>query len=278
MSGNLVVLIPTCCDDPERLHLGHTLASLATQSIPVDRIRVIVRDEGRVPAIGARDVRLLMDLLARRSMAPSYLRATDRRGIANARRDLIARVADDESLVLFIDDDMILEPNCLAELIAVHRRHPEAGFVQGAKIEIDPRRGYLNDINTVRDQNNDDPHPAVFGDAALLLLPADALPLIDWEIVAQFSCEGLAGEDVAMTLMIADKRPGLGVPRARAWHLSPSRERWRWEPASDLLRVHLLRNAVSQPTLIAALPHLEAEIRHLAKDLNNDESVPKRAS
>jgi len=230
------------------------------QALPFERVRVVVRDEGHVKAITSDAVRLVLNLLARKGLEPVYVPATNRKGIAHARRELVERFAPSADLVLFLDDDMILEPGCIARLYQVLADHPEAGFVQGAKIELNPSRTYWHDINQVNDERGGEPQPIFFGDAALLLLRRHALEVVRWDIVTRFSVEGLAGEDVIMTLMIRDRYPAWGVKDARAWHLSPSRERWRWEPATDLLQVQLLKGVVSQETLTRALPHLRSQI------------------
>ncbi len=258
--AELTVLIPTCCDDAARLHLSHSLATLALQELPFDRVRVVVRDEGHIKAMTSDAVRLVLNLLARKGLEPVYVPATTRKGIAHARRELVERFTTSADLVLFLDDDMILEPGCIARLHQVLADHPEAGFVQGAKIELNPGRTYWNDINQVNNERGGAPKPLDFGDAALLLLRRHALEVVRWDLVTRFSVEGLTGEDVAMTLMILDRYPGWGVPEARAWHLSPPRERWRWEPPTDLLQVQLLKEVVSKETLLRALPHLRSQI------------------
>jgi GT2 family glycosyltransferase len=256
----LAVLIPTCCDDPARLHLAHTLSTLALQELPFDRVRVVVRDEGHIKAMTSDAVRLTLNLLARKGLETVYVPAASRKGIAYARCELVERFAGTADLVLFLDDDMIVEPGCIRRLWKVLAADQKAGFVQGAKVELNAARTYWNDINEINDASSGEPKPIVFGDAALLLLRRRALDAVNWDVVTRFSVEGLAGEDVAMTLMIADRYPAWGAPDARAWHLSPSRERWRWEPASDLLQVQLLKEVVSKETLSRALPHLRSQI------------------
>lgn len=259
----LTILIPTHCDDRDRLTIGHTLSSLAFQTFPFSIVNVIIRDEGLLPAIESRSVRLTISLLAEKGIKINYYRSTKRAGVANARKELFDCVNNKTKWVAYVDDDLLIEPQCFGLLYDAIIENPEAGFVQGSKIELDGKRTYLNDINKVNEYTDSDNFEIYFGDAALILFPKEKLNLIDWQLVTLFEQEGLAGEDVAMTLMIADKSPGIGVPRARAWHLSPMVERWNWEISSDLLQVKLLSSAISMHTLQKALPHLKTEIEKM---------------
>ena len=135
------------------------------------------------------------------------------------------------------------------------------GFVQGTKIELNGQRTYQNDINTLTTlADNGGVRPIVFGDAAFLLLNRAALRHVQWDVVTRFAAEGIAGEDVAMSLMIADHEPCFGATGAAGYHMSLDVPRWRWEIHSDLLQFELLRHVVSETTLLKAMPHL-AKVR-----------------
>jgi glucosyl-dolichyl phosphate glucuronosyltransferase len=58
-----------------------------------------------------------------------YIRDTNVNGLAAARNRAMEIVKGD--IWLFLDDDVILEPNFLEELLAVYERHPEATGVSG---------------------------------------------------------------------------------------------------------------------------------------------------
>jgi glycosyltransferase involved in cell wall biosynthesis len=256
--SDVVVLVPTRRDAEEDVRLDHVLHSLLVQtSRPA---RVIVRDEGRVGAMELREVRQFADLLARSGVEVDYRRVVRPSGVAVARRDLV-RSAGDADLVCFVDDDMCLAPDALQVLADVFAAEPDAGFAQGQKIEADERRTYWNDINQLHGEAADGaPFRAWFGDAALLMLRRGALDAVDWDVVARYAVEGLGGEDVALSLMIADRFPCWCMPAAVGWHLSPSAERWRWEAASDVLQLELLRPHVSKETLRRAMPHLAEHV------------------
>lgn len=259
----LSILIPTHCDNHDRLTIGYSLASLAFQIYPFQQVSIVIRDEGLVPAIESSSVRLTMTLLAEKGIKVFYHRATKRAGVANARKELYECVPPETNWVAFVDDDLLIEPQCFGALYETLMNNADVGFAQGSKIELDAKRTYLNDINKVNENLDSDPFPIYFGDAALILFPRAALDLVDWQLVTLFEQEGLAGEDVAMTLLIADKQPGIGVPRARAWHLSPTVERWHWETSSDLLQIQILKNSISKQTMLEAMPHLSNEIEKL---------------
>lgn len=259
----LVACIPTCRDDSEHSFLDAALAGLALQRrLPA---RVILRDEGRFRCFDKPSTRMIWDLLGRRGVETVYLRANERRGVAHARHELF-RALGAHPLVLWLDDDILAEPDVISGLVSALDAAPTAGFAQGQKVELDERRAYQDDINRLHGQAaaTAAPFPIRFGDAALLLLRREALDAVDWSVVGRYPMEGLGGEDVAITLMIADKRPGLAVPAAVGWHLSPPRERWRWEPASDALQAEILRGIVSEETLAEALPHLRRTEAKLA--------------
>jgi hypothetical protein len=256
----LAILIPTCRDSLEDMHLDATLTALAMQSVLPRSVYVF--DEGNIEMFRHNGTRMLWNLIARKSIETIYLRSTLRKGVALARKKLVEALRD-ESLVLFLDDDIVMEPGAITNLISVLENDSSLGFVQGQKVELDTTRIYLNDINQLRGQDNlpREPFPIYFGDAALLLVRREVMSAIDWDIVTKYSWEGLAGEDIAITLMIADKYPCLGVPSSWGWHISPIKERWHWEPSSDLLQIEQLKKIISVKTLRQAFPHLS----HLIK-------------
>lgn len=250
----VTILIPTRSDDISNVRLHHTLQSLMFQTLPP--ATVVVRDEGLASCMGIQQVHQFVDLLARRDIVISYHRAHPQ-GVGVARKNLVA-LADSGSWVCFVDDDMVLAPDALARLVETACGHASVGFVQGQKIEADVNRMYVDDINALngRKTHGEEAFRVWFGDTALLLLSPQATERIPWEIVTRYREEGLGGEDVAMTLPIADALPCFAAPDAVAYHLSPGQTRWTWEVPSDLLQLELLRDYVSAATLRQALPHI----------------------
>lgn len=251
----MAVLVPTRNDERDGVRVDHVLHGLLAQTFR--DFRIVIRDEGDCGAFDVRTVRQFADLLVAAGIELQYLRAPGTAGIAHSRRELIEN-AHDVPLLCFVDDDMCLHPEALATLVEVAERHPDFGFVQGSKIEADPTRTYWNDINQLNssDKLEGEVTRLWFGDSALLLMRREALQNVRWDVVTRYEVDGLTGEDVALSIMIADHHPCFGAPSALGWHLSPRTTRWIWEAPSDLLQLELLRPHVSADTLRRALPHL----------------------
>jgi glycosyltransferase involved in cell wall biosynthesis len=255
----LAVAIPTCCRSNEDIRIGYVLESLALQSLPMheDGLDIFIWDEGPVSVLSDRWTRLIVDLLGERGHRLTYLRRGPSRGVAAARRALLSEIPERHDLILMLDDDLLMMPDAIEALLKAAGQLKMFGFLQGTKIELDTSRSYHNDINRLnRQRENHTMEPIYFGDGAFLLVARESLKYVQWDIVTKFTEEGLAGEDVAISLMIADKLPCFGIPEATGYHLSLATPRWRWETSSDVLQLQLLRGVVSDETLKMALPHL----------------------
>lgn len=251
----IAVCIPTRQDQNEPGTLSYPLISLAFQSY--HDFTIYIRDEGQRDAYADRQFRLVLNLLAMKGIDVRYWRTMERKGAGFARRSLFESVQHNEPYILWLDDDMLIEPDAVSRLIEVIESDPKRGFVQGTKCELDPFRTYHNDINVLNTQtDSSEPIQIWFGDTALLLMRTEALRQINWDILTRYQLDGLTGEDVSMSLMVAQNYEGWGVPNARGWHLSPALERWLWEPPSDALQIELLKNEVDAEILCKALPYL----------------------
>lgn len=251
----LPVAIPVCCRSASEIRVGYTLESLALQQSDV-HFEIYMRDEGSVPAFSDRWTRLIVDLLTKRGHTVNYLRRNESRGVASARQDLLAQIANRHDAILMLDDDMILLPDAVEQILKAAANAGEYGFVQGTKLELDSQRDYAKDINVMNQQMNGRLKRIYFGDAAFLLVRCDALARIQWDVVSRFQEQNMAGEDVALSLMISDRLPCFGAAQAVGYHLALEQPRWRWEPSSDALQLELLRGVVSNETLRLALPHM----------------------
>lgn len=253
-SPKIAVCIPTNNNSSE-FSIGYTLLSLIQQT--THDFRIYVRDEGECEIFKDRQVRQIWNLLSYYGIETIYRRSTNRKGIGYARWELYSNI-EEETYILCVDDDMILRPNSVEIMLQHIEKDEGIGFVQGAKCEIDPQRTYWNDINQLnKTEQSSKPQQIWFGDTALLLLRTISMKkYVDWDIILKFQIEGLSGEDVALTLMIANENSGLGVPEALGWHMSPKITRWLWEAPSDLLQLTLLKNKVNKNVLLKALPHL----------------------
>lgn len=119
------VLVPTC-DRP--VELATTLAGLAAQTGV--RFRVVVSDQSHGPAgFATPSATTLVAALRRRGTPVELVRHLPRRGIAEHRAFLLSRAT--AGAVLFLDDDVWLEPGVLDRL---HRalRELRCGFVAAA--------------------------------------------------------------------------------------------------------------------------------------------------
>lgn len=265
MDKTLAVAIPTCSQRIEDIRIGYVLEALALQqaSAHFDSLDIYIWDEGAVPMTADRWVQLALDLVIHMGHTPTYLRRGPSRGVAEARYNLISAVPSTHDRILLIDDDLLVMPGSLETLLEAAAQVGRFGFLQGTKIELDANRTYHNDINQLTEHDEDRGLVRLwFGDAAFLLINRSALNHVDWNVVTRFTEEGLPGEDVAMTLMIADHEQCFGVAAAVGYHMSLAKPRWRWEVPSDLLQLELLRNVVSATTLERALPHLTKYIQN----------------
>jgi hypothetical protein len=259
LNRSLAIAIPTCSERSEDIRIGYVLEALALQPLSphYSCLDLYIWDEGVVPMTADRWVRLAMDLLVQRGHTTTYLRRGPSRGIATARRNLISTVPALHKRILLIDDDLLVMPGALDRILDTADGVGRFGFIQGTKIELDASRTYHNDINRLTQIGAEtEPIRLWFGDAAFLLVDRSALDHVNWDVVTRFAEEGLPGEDVALTLMIADHEPCYGVPSAAGYHLSLAIPRWSWEPSSDALQFELLRSVVSRETLKSALPHM----------------------
>lgn len=251
---HIAVCIPSRRDDNQPITLGYPLTCLAFQSY--QDFTIYIRDEGLRDAYSDPEFRLIANLLAKKGIGLRYWRTLDRKGVGHARRALLESISG-EPYVLWIDDDMLLEPDVIRRMMELMEHSPEIGFVQGTKIELEPSRTYHNDINVLNGATSPEtPVPIYFGDAALLLMRAEALRRIDWNLITRYALDGITGEDVLMSLLVRQHYEGWGLPSALGWHMSPSSERWKWEVPSDALQIELLRDRVGPEILRRALPHM----------------------
>jgi len=130
------VLIPTR-DRTDSLPL--TLLQLSNQI--TSPFRVIIRDEGRVPAMKNSSVHYAINILKEKGNKVIYWRELRRKGNAFVRNQLLKKAA--APYILFIDDDTILlDPNILASLLQEMRKYPAsfccAHFFHGWQYLINP--------------------------------------------------------------------------------------------------------------------------------------------
>src|SRR5918912_3674324 len=120
------VLIPTC-DRPEALAV--TLTSLCAQTLPT--FRVVISDQSERPdladgAVSMPEVLTPLRLLAARGRRVETHRHLPRRGLAEQRQFLLDQAA--ARYALFLDDDVLCDPDLLERLLAVITEQ-QCGFV-----------------------------------------------------------------------------------------------------------------------------------------------------
>lgn len=124
----LEVLIPTY---ERAAALAVTLTSLAYQ----DRrdFRVLVADQGQRPVARSAEVRAAILFLRHRGVAVELLRNVPRRGLAQQRQFLLDAACAPR--ILFLDDDLILEPWVIGQMTDALAR-AGCGFVASAVIGL----------------------------------------------------------------------------------------------------------------------------------------------
>jgi len=134
-SDTIDVLVPTC-ERPAALAM--TLTALAAQTFA--QLRIVISDQSeRLNPFDTGEVRAVLRLLSAQGRPVDTLRHLPRRGMAEQRAFLLSRA--EAPLVLFLDDDVLLEPDLVERL---HRsiRLLGCGFVGSAVHGL----SYLSDI------------------------------------------------------------------------------------------------------------------------------------
>jgi GT2 family glycosyltransferase len=131
----LDVLVPTY---RRPAALAVTLAGLAAQTLP--RFRVVVSDQTEdADPLGAPEVQTPVRLLRARGRAVELHRHLPRRGLAEHRQYLLDQAS--APYALFLDDDVLCEPDLLARLVRVMREQ-RCGFVGAPLVGL----SHLDDV------------------------------------------------------------------------------------------------------------------------------------
>ncbi|WAS95107.1 glycosyltransferase family 2 protein [Nannocystis punicea] len=129
----LDVLIPTC-DRPAALAV--TLTSLSAQTLAAPGgtpFRVVVSDQGEAPVADAGELRAVVRVLRAHGHEVVLHRHLPRRGLAEQRHFLLEQARADQ--LLFLDDDLLLEPWVVAQMTAALAQQG-CGFVGSAVIGL----------------------------------------------------------------------------------------------------------------------------------------------
>lgn len=121
MTARVDILLPTY-SRPDALVM--TLSGLATQTCT--DYRLIVADQNETPVLSRPTVAALRRVIEARTRPAEWHHRRERRGIAEQRAFLLERAQ--APAVLYLDDDVLMEPNVLAELLRVLETE-RCGFV-----------------------------------------------------------------------------------------------------------------------------------------------------
>ena len=119
----LTVIIPTHNPNPERLK--RTFAGLRSQSLPADRWEIILVNNASTQFPGT-------EFFARHAPTNLSFVSEPRLGLSAARRHgfLVAR----GSVAVLVDDDNVLAPDYLAEVLSIFARSPRVGAAGGKSL------------------------------------------------------------------------------------------------------------------------------------------------
>ncbi|MBD3367958.1 MAG: glycosyltransferase [Candidatus Eisenbacteria bacterium] len=213
MDGDLTVsvVIPT---HGRRGLLERTLASLAVQTHPPERMEVVVADDASPD-----DTRAFLSTLETPWRLITAVHETNR-GRSAARNTALERATGD--VVLFVDDDMRCEPGLVERHVACHKAHPDTAFVGTALSDPELGRSTVASFYDGMGVNRLSPGsriPAryfVTNNASVPRRPLEAVGGFD----AAFSCYGF--EDCELGFRLEEE--GLDFrhcPDAVAYHMEP---------------------------------------------------------
>jgi glycosyltransferase involved in cell wall biosynthesis len=109
--------------------LGRVLEACFEQTVPDDTYEVVLVNDGSSDATPSVIERM-------RALAPCRFTVVDQpnSGLAKARNAGIARASGEQ--IVFVDDDVLVLPNFVAEHLRTHAAHPQA-IVRGGAIEVE---------------------------------------------------------------------------------------------------------------------------------------------
>jgi glycosyltransferase involved in cell wall biosynthesis len=123
MSLTLSVVLPT--HNPHRGRLARTLAGLRAQTMPVAHWETLVIDNASTPALDAAELAALGPANLRVVRESSLgLTPARRRGFAEARGEIL----------VLVDDDNVLAPDYLDQVVALFAAHPKLGAAGGKNL------------------------------------------------------------------------------------------------------------------------------------------------
>jgi len=119
------VSVVICTHNPRQDHLERTLASLKRQTLPQELWELLVVDNASaIPVAGVHDLSWHSNW---RHLLESKL------GLTMARiRGIVESTSE---VILFVDDDNVLAPNYLSNVLEIMRREPQLGVIGAGRLE-----------------------------------------------------------------------------------------------------------------------------------------------
>ncbi|MBL8047379.1 MAG: glycosyltransferase [Chthonomonas sp.] len=164
-------------------HLPVALASLSLQSVLPSRLHVLIdaseKEQETTPILEK-----LLFRLGNCGVTCNICIERDLHGIPALRGRV--ETACRGPYIWWIDDDVVVEPDCLAKLNLSAELNPEASFIQGSKLSIDATEGY----NMLRHNSVDDVRGTPFvtyptGDDVPIYIADTANVLFSTEILSR---------------------------------------------------------------------------------------------
>lgn len=247
LEPSVSVVIPSR-DRPEML--ARCLASVRQSLRPGDELVVVdsaSHDAAAVAGVAARfDARLIR---------------CDEPGVDLARN--AGWPATSHPIVLFADDDVVVDPGWVDAFCGCARRHPESAFLTGwIGVPDGQERGYEVAIK-------DDAQPAlldrstrgVLGHGASLAVRREALESVGgWDEALGSGGRFQSSPEVDLfDRLLATGRTGRFCPEARAWHD-------QWRAGGDIVRLHLRYGTGAGARLAKLIRTDRQRFRHVARE------------
>jgi len=264
-----------CAHNPRADYFARVLEALRNQTLPLDRWELLIVDNAsRVPLASSWDI----------SWHPSARHILERRlGQAWARRRGIEEAAGD--LIIFVDDDNVLDHDYLAKAVKIQENWPSlgawgAGCIKG-EFEVEPReslRSWLPVREVTAPRWSNLAGIQLFGESPDEALPWGAGMCVRKEIAVAYlqsleqssiSMAGrqgdslFGGDDTEISFVCCSRGLGVGIfPELKMIHLIPQRR-----VAEDYITRFAEHTSISNSLLRYKWGHISPQSPFSAKSL-----------
>jgi hypothetical protein len=225
-----------CTHDPQSDYFARVMDGLRNQTLPLDKWELLIVDNAsRLPLASSWDIS--WHPIARHIVESEL-------GLAPARRRGIQEASAD--LIIFVDDDNVLDETYLAEAIKIKREWPSLGVWGSGSIrgdfEVEPReslRSWLpvREVTAPRWSNLAGSHPRLFGESSDDAIPWGAGLCVRKQVAIAYSqfCDQspieitdrrgaslVGGGDTEIAFVCCSHGLGIGIfPALKLTHLIP---------------------------------------------------------